>query len=130
MKPLALIDWPMVLKTSGTNLREHFFARQKRVKAQRLTTALALRANRVAHQIEDKHGKVKAGERLVVALVRVSPRLLDDDNLAGAFKAIRDEIAKYFGVNDGDRSRIRFEYAQVKGKPSAVQIGFAVERAP
>ena len=39
---------------------------------------------------------------------------LDDDNLAGAFKAIRDEVAKYFGVGDGPKGPIKWKYAQKK----------------
>ena len=46
-----------------------------------------------------------AGAALVVTLTRVSPRALDSDNLAYAFKAVRDEVAAYFGVNDNDPRR-------------------------
>lgn len=36
----------------------------------------------------------------VVHLCRVSPRALDDDNLGGALKAVRDGIARAIGIND------------------------------
>ena len=48
----------------------------------------------------------------ICRLVRIGPKRLDDDNLASAFKAIRDDIADFFGVDDGDTTAIRFEYGQ------------------
>lgn len=39
---------------------------------------------------------------LVVRLVRVAPRELDDDNLARAFKAVRDGLAQGMGLDDRD----------------------------
>lgn len=37
----------------------------------------------------------------VVTLTRVGARKLDDDNLASAFKYIRDEVARIIGIDDG-----------------------------
>lgn len=51
--------------------------------------------------------------RLVISLTRFGRRKLDDDNLAGAFKPLRDKIAKDLGVNDAD-SRVRWECGQVE----------------
>ena len=48
----------------------------------------------------------------LVRLTRIGPKELDTDNLAGAFKAIRDQIAKEIGIDDGAVNQIRFEYAQ------------------
>jgi len=56
-----------------------------------------------------------AAERRRIRMIRISPGTLDDDNLRGAFKAIRDGIAKFFGVNDGDQARWQWEYDQEKG---------------
>ena len=120
------VDIP-ITTPSASNLREFWAVKAKRVKAQRLATGLMLRAGRVAHRLEEEHGKVQLHERIVVTLTRVSPRALDDDNLRGALKACRDEVAAYFGVDDGNTSRIRFEYSQAKGKPSCVRASFAVE---
>ena len=52
---------------------------------------------------------------VVVTLTRVSVGRLDDDNLRGALKHVRDGVAKALGVDDGSRF-IRFRYAQRKGK--------------
>ena len=54
-------------------------------------------------------------ERRRIRMIRISPGKLDDDNLRGAFKAIRDGIAKFFGVDDGDVNRWQWEYDQEKG---------------
>lgn len=117
------VEVPMVLP-SASNLREHWAARQRRVKAQRAATLLALK---VAHR--DSRA-VRASPELpsVVTLTRVyggrGTRAFDDDNLRGAFKAVRDEVAAYFGVNDND-PRIEWRYAQAKGK-AMVLIDFEV----
>ena len=49
-----------------------------------------------------------------VRIVRVAPLPLDDDNLARAAKAVRDELAEWLGVDDGDE-RVSWSVAQTKG---------------
>lgn len=49
--------------------------------------------------------------RLVVTLRRIGPRRLDDDNLAGAFKPVRDGIADALRLDDGSE-RIAWRYEQ------------------
>lgn len=39
------------------------------------------------------------------------PRYFDDDNLAGALKPVRDELAEWLEVDDGDR-RVLWECDQ------------------
>jgi hypothetical protein len=50
-----------------------------------------------------------------IKITRIAPRALDDDNLAGSHKHVRDGIADWLGVNDRD-PRVKYEYAQRKGK--------------
>lgn len=57
-----------------------------------------------------------------VLFVRTGPRFLDDDNLASAFKAVRDEVAKLLGVSDAPGGPVEWRYEQRKGKP-----GYEVE---
>jgi hypothetical protein len=52
---------------------------------------------------------------------------MDDDNLPGSLKAIRDEVASVLGVDDGDRARIRFAYAQERGEWG---VRVRIERPP
>ncbi|NBW08307.1 MAG: hypothetical protein EBR82_09790 [Caulobacteraceae bacterium] len=88
----------------GLNAREHFRVRAKRVKAEREATAYVLA------------GKPKPPIPCSVRLTRVSPRgVADDDNLVGAMKAIRDQIAQWLGVDDKHRNQVRYVYAQKRG---------------
>ena len=66
---------------------------------------------------------------VLVTFVRVSPGLLDDDNVAFALKATRDGVAEALGIDDGDRDRIRFLYDQRKGKRGEHAVEVLVERA-
>lgn len=49
-----------------------------------------------------------------VTLIAVRQKRLDDDNLAGGFKALRDAIAESFGIDDGDE-RVEWIYRQQGG---------------
>lgn len=49
-----------------------------------------------------------------VTLVAVRQKRLDDDNLAGGFKALRDAIAESLGIDDGDE-RVEWIYRQQVG---------------
>lgn len=67
----------------------------------------------------------------IVELVRIAPRKLDDDNLQGALKSIRDCIADLifpglsYGRADGD-VRIQWAYAQEKDTKSRSGLGINV----
>ncbi len=50
---------------------------------------------------------------LTVTFTRYSCKVLDTDNLAGAFKHIQDELARQLGVDDGDGS-VQWKYEQVR----------------
>lgn len=96
---------------SGMNVREHWRVRSKRVRQERLATSLAI-------------AKLKAPVPCVITLTRLSPGKLDDDNLRGAMKAVRDSVAAHIGIDDGDH-RIQWEYAQEKAKSFGVRIEVA-----
>ena len=103
---------------SAANLRAGAggFGRSGRAQAHRKLGLLAVAAN----------GPVPAFP-VVVTLVRVGSKALDDDNLAYAFKAIRDGVADALGVKDHD-PRVSWAYAQEKG-PYAVRIEVATRAA-
>ena len=94
---------------STANLREHWATRARRAKSHRAAGRFA-----VSRLVECPPLPV------TVTLVRVSPRRLDDDNLAAAFKAFRDGVADGLGVDDRD-ARIAWRYAQERG-PVAVRL--------
>ena len=98
------ITIPGLRLESEANKRDKWKA-VKRAKDQRLAAGLALAANK----------RNVPPLPLIVTIVRVGVRRLDDDNLARACKAVRDAIAKHCGVDDGDGS-ITWRYWQRKGK--------------
>lgn len=105
----AFLSLEVPIKTgTGLNSREHWGTRAKRVKKERMAVwAVWLR----------RKAPVCVPLPVVVKLTRVSPgtRPLDDDNLRGSLKAIRDQVAEELGVDDGDTDSVRFEYAQERG---------------
>jgi hypothetical protein len=100
-----MITITLPIKTvAGLNAREHHMARMRRVKNERCSA---------------KWGVWQASKNValpvVVTMTRLSSGELDDDNLQGACKAIRDGIADAYGIDDRDR-RIKWQYAQAKCK--------------
>lgn len=108
---------------SVANLRDHWATKARRTKAQRLSVALSMRT----HPDLKKHrAAVGAGEVLKVTLVRVAPRALDDDNLQGAFKAVRDQVAKELGTTDSPKAPLRWAYQQLKPDASGASPGVMI----
>ena len=94
---------------SLTNSRVHWRVRSQRAKQQRQAACLVA---------------PKAALPCVVTMTRIGPRKLDDDNLQGALKSIRDGIADKLGVDDSD-ARIAWRYNQAIGKEFGVEIAVA-----
>jgi hypothetical protein len=93
---------------SEANLREHWAKRAKRAKAQRTIARIVTSA-----WVLKLCGWISVP---VVTLVRVAPRKLDSDNLAGSLKAIRDGVADALGISDGSLS-VEWVYRQRVGEP-------------
>jgi hypothetical protein len=106
---------------SVANMREHWTTKARRVKVQRSTVALAMLVEKRA--LLDLHARLARGEDLRCVLTRLSPRKLDSDNLESAFKAIRDEVARQLGVDDGG-DRVEWVCKQLPG-PTAVIVAIA-----
>jgi hypothetical protein len=49
-----------------------------------------------------------------ITLTRIAPGTLDDDNLVGGFKFVRDGVADWLGIDDGS-PMLKWRYAQRKG---------------
>ena len=61
----------------------------------------------------------------VITITRVAPRALDSDNLAISAKSVRDGIADWLGVDDGDK-RLTWRYEQRRGRPKEYAAEVAV----
>ena len=99
---------------SVANKREHWSEKSKRTKHHRQQACFMTPA--------------RATVPCIVTMTRIGPRELDDDNLASAFKAVRDGIADKLGVNDNDK-RIQWRYAQRKGKPKEYSAEIEIQSA-
>lgn len=62
-----------------------------------------------------------------VALFRLSVGELDDDNLRGSLKAVRDEVTKWLGLTDDRSPRIRFGYHQEKCRKGYFGVKILIE---
>lgn len=101
-----MITCHLPIKTvSEANRRDHWAVKAKRAKSQRHTAAMLV---------------PRFGLPCVVTLVRIGPKALDTDNLAGALKAVRDGVADRLGVQDND-PRVTWKYDQKRG-PYGVEI--------
>ena len=94
-------------------LRRQRFAMRGKAKRHRTGTHLAVKAK--------LPGPVRAqllrdSERLVLTLTRLGPGMLDDDNLAAGFKAVRVGDAVALKVNDRHPT-LRWVYAQQRTAP-------------
>ncbi len=103
---------PVEIK-SEMNLREHWRTRNARFKDHKKFVALCWPRNR--HNLRYVP---KIPVLVTLTWLRPEPQAMDDDNLAGGFKAIRDAIAGWMGVDDGMIPKIKFEYRQAEGAPS------------
>lgn len=109
--------WAIVLRppcrvVSEANKRDHWAVAHRRAKAQK--SAVFAAYFRTPMRVPSYDYVLP----LVVTLEHVGPQM-DDDNLARAFKAVRDELARLIGVDDGD-ARIAWVYRQRTGAPGVV----------
>ena len=100
---------------SVANMRLHWAVKAKLVRDHRTRTRMSLNAAAQSSGLEMLP--------VTVVLTRVAPRRLDGDNLQSGFKAVRDGVADWLGVDDGN-GLIDWQYAQRSGKAGeyAVEI--------
>jgi hypothetical protein len=106
-----IVDIP-IRTESEMNRRDHWRERDDRRRCQQQSVAVCLYcAGRPALPVH-------------VTMTRIGPRRMDDDNLAGALKHVRDEIARWLGVDDGDKARVTWQVEQQRGKLHGVRVVF------
>lgn len=101
---------------SEANGREHWRAVAKRKAFQRQTARLLMQ--RYLRPIPERPA--------TITLTRIAPRTLDDDNLASGFKATRDGVADWLGIDDGS-PMLTWRYAQRKGPAKHYSAEVVVE---
>lgn len=89
---------------SEANAREQWYVKHRRKVGQQSTFAMLWRSYRPSVKLP-----------ATITFTRFSCSVLDSDNLAGAFKHVRDQLAKEIGVDDGS-DKIKFEYRQERIK--------------
>jgi len=93
---------------SEANAREHWRTKHRRAASQKLWVRSWL-------DPEAKHN-AKPSLPCVITLTRIAPRRFDGDNLQRGFKAVRDQVAAWLGIDDGS-ALITWEYRQGRGAP-------------
>lgn len=101
---------------AGLNDRLHWRVRAAKVKKQR-EAAWTVLAN------------ARRPFPAVITLTRLSAGTLDDDNLAGAMKAIRDGVADAYQLPDNHRG-LTWRYSQEKCKRGAYGVRITIREAP
>jgi hypothetical protein len=109
---------------SEANQREHWAVKARRVVAQRQAVAWAWLSARLAVAVP-----------CIVTMTRIAPRELDDDNLRGALKAVRDEVALLLGlpaarprkgqrwlIADDRDPRVEWHYGRHRGAPGEYAV--------
>ena len=120
--PTVTLYLPGMQLVNAANAREHHMVRARRAKAQRAAAYLRLmslshaRAFGVRPATPRRPRSIAWPMPCVVTIVRIGPRLLDDDNLAVSAKAVRDGLADAFGVDDGPAGGVSWRYEQRKGR--------------
>lgn len=106
---------------SEANVHTHWRQRQHRAKTQR--TAMYYRCLAT--------WRTPPPLPLVITLTRISPRQLDDDNLAASQKAIRDGVADFlagaYGAGDDRQAGVRWRYGQRRGLPHTYAVEVTIE---
>lgn len=118
------------------NVRWHWARKAKLAAQQRGIVLLALRTPLAPFRLSPAKPRPKTRPRGPVApanaileamLVRIAPRALDDDNLRGALKHVRDGVADALGVDDRD-PRVSWRYDQWRGEPRQYAVQVSLRR--
>lgn len=104
-----IVTYEFPLVTCSLNVKMHWAKKAKIVKQQREVVAWQLRTQR--HKVTLP---------CVVILTRFGQRR-DEDNSIGSLKAVRDEVAKFIGVDDDD-PRLSFIYKQAPAPKQGIRI--------
>lgn len=105
---------PGMKLSSKLNQRVHWSVRSRQAKSERSA----------AYLVTKKHELP-----CLVTIMRIGPSTLDNDNLAGACKSIRDGIADRLGVDDRSPA-IQWRYVQQKRGKGVYGVEITIEPMP
>lgn len=95
-------DRSFPIKTvSEANMREHWAVKNNRKNNQQSLFSILWRRQKRTVTLP-----------ATITFTRYSCKKLDSDNLAGAFKHVRDQLAKMLGIDDGS-DQVKWRYGQV-----------------
>jgi hypothetical protein len=106
-----------------SNAKGHWRPKAERAKKQREASFFHTHAIAMNLRTRLKSGAL---QRIAVTLTRISPRELDDDNLASALKHVRDGVADALGVDDRD-PRVTWRTAQASSGPQTRAVRIDLE---
>lgn len=100
-------SFDLKVKISGLNKSSRYqhWGKQANLSKKHRTLAAIATSNQIVAR------NIKGSLKYVVTFTRFGKRKLDDDNLIGGLKHIRDGVSDALGVNDGS-DRITFHYKQ------------------
>ncbi len=106
---VCLAVWPIRI-LSSSNEREHWRPKAKRAARERGDACMFARATLRTPQAWP----------IVVTLTRIGSTFIRDEheNLPVGCKSVVDGIADFFGIDDGDKTKVRWVYAQRKPEPN------------
>ena len=123
------IDLPLRL-VNASNRREHWAARAKRAKTQRVAARLAVWGPWGRYSFDNLGDVTMLDRGLVVNIIRIAPRPLDDDGAVTSAKNVRDGIADALGLAADNDPRVTWVVAQERGKPRTYGVRIEIsERA-
>ena len=116
----GVASWSVMLSVpirvmSEANERVHWAVRQRRFKKQADAVGDAWNSSALTYPSPKCYWHALP---VTITLTHVG-RQMDTDNLEGAFKGVRDKLAKIIGVDDAD-GRVSWHYNQYPGKPGVV----------
>lgn len=100
----------------SANSREHWRVIAKRKAEQRSTAKYATLG------LFGRGLMVKLRTPYKITITRIGKRRMDDDNLAGTAKYLRDGIADALGIDDGDETAATWHYSQEIGNDYGARI--------
>lgn len=98
---------------SELNAHDRLRVRFRRKKSQQQTVALVLYS---AFQ------RRRPALPVHVVMTRIGPQRMDSDNVQGALKHVRDEIARWLNIDDGDEAKATWQVEQQIGPLHAVRV--------